>query len=237
LVVPKSLVRVKKDTKNMGMLSWFVTGSLRENPFQSESLDDLAETMQVNRILKKGRLKRYYKSRFLQAGGLSSFDRIFFDAKYLQMLSPDELLAIGAHEFTHINEKHGEKRLLRIFGRSLVIAAAIGAMVFFNFAIIEQISFFSNFGRLLSSFFFSVILFWIAFWASFYLNSRWNREQEIKCDLSAVKFANGEAMISALIKLNQLRPRKMTRLNRLLPTLYPTLDQRINAIRKENEKP
>ena len=42
--------------------------------------------MQVTKILKKDKLDRYYKMRLL-VGGMSSFDRVFFDANYLALLS------------------------------------------------------------------------------------------------------------------------------------------------------
>ncbi len=92
----------------MGILSFLATGHYKDNPFQSESLDNLAELMQVSPILKRDKSKRYYKVPFLPAGGLSFVDRVFFDAKYLEMLLPEELRALGAHEFTHIKEKHGK---------------------------------------------------------------------------------------------------------------------------------
>jgi len=61
--------------------------------------------------------------------------------------------------------------------------------------------------------------------------------QEVQSDHSAVEFANGEALISALEKLRGLRPRKMKRLeSRLLPKTYPTLEQRIVGIRVAMEK-
>jgi Zn-dependent protease with chaperone function len=67
--------------------------------------------------------------------------------------------------------------------------------------------------------------------AGLYVNAKWLRQQETECDLSSVKFLNGEAMISALIKLNNLRLTKMMRIERLLHRLYPTLEQIINNIR------
>lgn len=219
----------------MGIVNWLITGSLKDIPFQSESLDNLAEVMQVSRILKKGKLKRYYKVRFLQAGGLSYIDRIFFDSKYLDTLLPEELLAVGAHEFTHINERHGEKRFLRVFSPSLFIAAVSGFIAFSNFGLIKALPMFANLEETLFTFGTAAITFFLALMAFFYVNAKWNRCQETKCDLSAVKYVNGEAMVSALVKLNQIRSRKITRLDRFLPKLYPTLEQRISDIRTAAE--
>jgi Zn-dependent protease with chaperone function len=220
----------------LGLVSWLVTGSLKETPLQSEALDALAEVMHVNRILKKGKSKRYFKARFLLAGGLSSFNRVFFDSKYLQMLLPDELLAVGAHEFTHINERHGEKRFLRIFGPSLIIGALAGIIGFFDFGLIESVSLFFNSGKVLTCFFVAAVFFWITMISSSYFIAKWNCQQEIKCDLSAVKFANGEAMITALEKLKQRFPKKSNVfLTRLSPKYYPTLEQRTKIIRAAME--
>ena len=213
----------------MGLLSLLITGSLKERPFQSESLDSLAEVMQVTRILKRSKLKRYYKTRFLQAGGLAFINRIFFDAKYLDMLLPEELLAVGSHELTHIKQRHGEKRFLRLFGPSLLIAATIGLLAFFNYESIKAFPIFATLGENLFTFGSAIISFLPALIASFYFNAKWNRYQETKCDLSA---ENGEAIISALLKLDNLRGiKKHESSSRLLPHFYPKLDQRITDIR------
>ena len=66
--------------------------------------------------------------------------------------------------------------------------------------------------------------------AGLHVNAKWLRQQKTEGDLSSVKFLEGEAMISALIKLNNLRPKKIMLLERFLPKLYPTLEQRISYI-------
>jgi Zn-dependent protease with chaperone function len=216
------------------LISWL----LKASPFPSESLDNLAEIMQVTKVLKISKLDRYYKVRFLQVGGMAFLDRVFFDAKYLETLLAEEVLAVGAHEFTHLNQRQGIKKFWRLLVPALLIGAIIGALVFFNFAFIDPVSFFNNWGKVLSSLFAAVFSSFFALIAGFYVNAKWLRQQETECDLSSVKFLNGEPMISALIKLNNLRPKKMMRLERLLPRLYPTLEQRINDIRTaaENKK-
>jgi Zn-dependent protease with chaperone function len=200
-------------------------------PFQSEPLDTLAEAMQVTRILKKSKLKRYYKVNFLRAGGLAYIDRIFLDAKYLDLLTPEELLAVGTHEFTHIKERHGEKRFLRTYVPSLAIACASGFVAFFDYTSIRTLPVFANTGATLSAFGLATLSFFFALIAFLYVNAKWNRCQETKCDLSA---ENGEAMISALIKLDNLRGQKKPKspLSRFLPHFYPKLDERITAIRQ-----
>ncbi len=74
--------------------------------------------------------------------------------------------------------------------------------------------------------------------AALFVNAKWLRNQETECDLNSVKYLNGEPMITAMIKLNNLRPQGNTRIERYLPKLYPTIEQRINDIRAaiENKK-
>ena len=191
--------------------------------------------MQVTKILKKDRLDRYYKMRLL-VGGMSSFDRVFFDANYLALLSPDEVVAVGAHEFTHLNRRHGIKKFCRLIMPALMTGVVIGSLVFFNFSHINALLL-VNFGKTTSSLLAAILSSFLAYVGCLYVNAKWFRQQEKTCDLSAVKISHGKAMISALIKLNNLRPRKKTRLEQLLPKLYPTFEERINYISSAtNEK-
>jgi len=42
-------------------------------------------------------------------------------------------------------------------------------------------------------------------------------------------------MVLALIKLNNIRPRRITRVEWLLPKIYPTIEERINDIKTAEE--
>lgn len=220
----------------MGILSSIIIKLRKSKPFQSEPLDRLAETMQTKEILKKDKLGRYYTTSFLQEGVQAYIDTLFFDNKYYSILQPEELLAVGAHEFNHINNRHGIKQFLRIFCPTILTLAIVGLLVFTNYGLIKVIPFFNNnngslFIMLIVAFSFPFVLL-----ASFCVNGKWLRENEKQCDLSAVKFANGEAMISALIKLDKLRPKTRKNLDsRFTIRTHPTLDQRINYIRKAME--
>ncbi len=77
-----------------------MTRLFKAKPFESESLDQVAEAMKVTKILKKSNLDRYYNAHFSLPGVLAFSGRVFFDSKYLGSLLPDEMLALGAHEFT-----------------------------------------------------------------------------------------------------------------------------------------
>jgi len=223
------------EDKSVGIYKVLMSWLLKASPFPSESLDNLAEIMHVTKILKKSKLDRYYKMRFLPAGGMASLDRVLFDAKYLATLLPEEVLAIGAHEFTHLNQRHGRKRFWRLVVPAIMIGTVIGFLVFFNFALINSVHFLNNWGKVESSLFAAVFVGLFALTAGTYVNAKWLRQQETECDLSTIKFSNDEAMISSLIKFNKLHPKQKTRLDRLIPMTYPTLEQRINDIRTATE--
>jgi hypothetical protein len=225
-----TLEKVEKETKNLGIISSLIIKLLKGRPFQSESLDTLAEVMNVTKVLKKSKLDRYYMTHDVR-GGLAFLDRVFFDAKYFKTLLPDEMLAVGAHELTHLNQRHGIKRFYRIISPTIIIGTIIGALVFFNFSYFGHASSFINLGKELFSLLAAVLSALLTIIISLYANANWLCQQETDCDLSSVKFLNSDAMASALIKLNKLHPKKTTCLNRFLPKSYPVLEQRISDIR------
>jgi Zn-dependent protease with chaperone function len=218
--------------RNLGTISWLITRAKKDKVFQSESLDNLAEVMQVTKILKKSKSDRYYKTHTVQ-GGLAFLDRVFFDTKYFEPLLPDEILAVGAHEFTHINSEHAKKKVCRLLLPAIIIGSIIALIVFSNFALFS--SPFNMFGKNISSAMAGVFSCFIALICSFYLNAKWLRQQETDCDLSSVKFLNNGPMASALIKLSNLYPKKTTPLDRFFPKLYPSLEQRIRDIQTAAE--
>ena len=201
---------IESGDRNLRIVNWFLTVPLKDVPFQSEPLDNLAEKMQVTKILKINKSERYYKVRFLPAGAVATLGRVLIDSTYLEILLPEELLAVGAHEFTHLNRRHGVKRFLRQLVPAIVIGAIIGLVV--------------------SSLLVGVFSALGAYLASFYVNAKWLRQQETDCDLSSVKFLNSDAMAFALTKLDRLGPNKLE--SRIIPKLYPTIEQRIADIRK-----
>ena len=221
----------------MGIISRILSRLLKAIPFPSEPLDNLAEAMKVNKILRANKLERYYNVGFLAVGGMAFLDRVFFDSKYQQILLPDELLAVAAHEFTHLKKRHGTKKFFRLTAPASIIGVLIGLVVFFNFALITSIPIIGSLGNLVSGLLAAIFSGFFTLVAGLYLNAKWLRSLETECDLSSVEFLNGEPMIQALIKLNNLRPRMML-LERLLPKVYPTIEQRINDIQTaaENKK-
>jgi Zn-dependent protease with chaperone function len=199
----------------MGLISYIIVRLLRAQPFEMQALDTLAERMKATSILKKDRLHRYYKSSILPIPCLANSDALVFNANYYLILSPDEVLAVGAHEFNHIAKRHIVKRLPRTVLPAAVLAVVIGYLFFINSA---SFLFIASAGGL--SFFFFLF-------CSYYFNAKWFRKQEVESDLSAVEFVNGAAMISALARLC---PQKTSWFINLMPHTHPTVEQRIQNI-------
>ncbi|HUK85302.1 MAG TPA: M48 family metalloprotease [Candidatus Acidoferrum sp.] len=199
----------------MGLISSIMVRLLRAHPFEMQSLDTLAESMKATSILKEDRFHRYYKSSILPIPCLAYSDALVFNSNYYQMLSPDEVLAVGAHEFNHIAKKHIAKRLPRTVLPAAVLAVVMGYLFF-----IKSYSFLFIESAVVLSFFFFLF-------GSYYVNAKWFRKQETESDLSAVEFVNGAATISALSRLG---PQKISWLSKLMPHTHPTMEQRIQNI-------
>jgi Zn-dependent protease with chaperone function len=188
---------------------------LRAQPYEMPALDSLAEKMKAASILKEDRFHRYYKSSILPIPCLAYSDALVFNENYYQMLSPDEVLAVGAHEFNHLAKKHIAKRL----PRTVLPASVLAVVVCYLFFIYSAPFLFTTVAVGLSFFLF--------LFGSYYVNAKWFRKQETESDLSAVEFVNGAAMISAL---SMLRPQKTGWLAKLMPHTHPTIEQRIQSI-------
>ena len=199
----------------MGLLSSIMALLLRTQPFELHELDTIAENMQVTSILKKDRFHRYYKSSILPIPCIAYSDALVFNSNYYQMLSLDEVLAIGAHEFNHIARRHIVKRLPRTVLPAAILAVLIGYLFFIN-----SVSFLFITSAVVLSFF-------LFLFSSYYANAEWFRKQETESDLRAVEFVNGAAMISALARLC---PQKTSWLSKLIPHIHPTIEQRIHNI-------
>lgn len=215
----------------MGIISSIMVKLLRAQPFESEDLDELAETMKAAPILKRDRFHRYYESRFLPFACVAYSDALVFNFSYYQALLPEEILAVGAHEFNHIAKNHAIKRLPRTFLPAAILAVLIGYLFSVNSALTNNFQLFFTFDRSLVIAF-SVIFSMLFFLTiSFYVNSKWLRSQETECDLSAMEFVNGNSIISALGKL---RPNKNSgwraKLFKLMPHTHPTIEERISDI-------
>lgn len=196
----------------MGFIGSIMVRLLNAQPFEMQALDTLAERMKATSILKKDRAHRYYKSSALPTPCLAYSDALVFNSNYYQMLSPDEVLAVSAHEFNHIAKRHIAKRLYRTVLPSGMLALLTGYL-------------FSVTSASLLSIAWAVLLSFLIFLiGSYYVNAKWFRKQETESDLSAVEFVNGAAMITALARI---RPQKTSWLSKLMPHTHPTVEQRI----------
>jgi len=130
---------IYREIKNLGITSRLFSRLLKASPFPSDPLDNLAEAMQVTKILRAKKLERYFSVGFLSVVGMVFLDRVFFDSTCLKVLSPGELLAVGAHEFTHLKKRHGTKKFFRLILPASIVGILIGLFVFFNFSLIAPI--------------------------------------------------------------------------------------------------
>lgn len=216
----------------MGTLGSLVCLMYKAKPFASDLLDNLAEKMNCKTILERPPLQRYYKVGVLQPCSLSYNDIVLFDTKYLETLSPDEFLAVGAHEFTHIIERHGIKRFCRILLPAIILAPIVSLAELMNKSLLLKNGLLSQIGItpiVALSFAFSFVALLIL---CSYISAPWNRQKETECDINAAKYTNRQAVISALNKGSKIHPLNQSGLiYRLSPKLYPLLDQRIKDIR------
>jgi len=197
-------------------------------PFTSESLDKLAQTMGANTVLKRYKNTRYYLTKGNRQGCMALFNGTFvFDKKWYQMLTPEEVLAVGAHEFNHILKKHSREVFLRVIIPAFVVSV-IAVLLFPPLSHVFPFFKTSGFGLLTQFVPVSLLLF--TFFVSWYLYSPRQRRQETDCDLSAVRFGYGEAMISALTKLRKRYPKSKWSI-RLIRT-HPPFEQRVKDIRQ-----
>ena len=208
----------------------------RAEPFDSVPLDSLAETIGASSYLVSNIHRRYFRCKSLPAGAVSFKNKIKFDARFLSSLSEDELCAIGAHEFTHLRERHRAKKIQRILLPQLIVLL-LAWLAVFVFAIVDVRSHF-----VLSKSVLIALAIVAALPALFvtalsliilgFTNARWLRSLETTCDFAAARIGRGEELISALQKLNKLYPMKQSGiLYRLAPKFYPPLETRITNIR------
>lgn len=221
----------------MGVLTVITAWMLRAKPFQSDSLDRLAESMNTTRILKRGKHQRYYMAPMLAHCCVSYADAVFFDSEYYDNLSSEERLAVGAHEFNHINKKHDTQKIKRQILPALLVGALLGFLTYINYNVLNSFISLNQIGQVSFGLLILLVSFIILLTASYYFNAEWLRHLETQSDLNAVSYVNGESLISALTKLSELRSKKSKhKESRFFPKTYPTIEQRIADIRGAMER-
>lgn len=217
----------------MSLIGSFMVWKKKARPFDSAQLDDLAQRMNVQSLLKKDVHRRYYTAKTGRVGAMSSSDVIIFDSKLRPELTDAELLALGAHEFKHLTENHQMERFWRMDLPAIALPL-LGWILLFAYT--------SRFILLTSTTVLPLLLLtlipasipWVIVGvASRFANAGWHRQQETICDLAAVEYADGEALISALGKIDRMYPIKnrKTMYYRINSRLYPSDEQRAFDIR------
>src|SRR5208283_800435 len=108
---------------------------------------------------------------------------LVFNSMYYEMLLPDEVLAVAAHEFNHIAKNHIVKRLPRTVLPALALSFVMGYLSSINPSLINIVQSFTNFDRGLLIASTTALSFLVFLIASFYVNAKWLSKQETECDL------------------------------------------------------
>lgn len=140
--------------------------------------------------------------------GFGASKRVVFYDTLLKQLSPEEVEAVLAHELGHFKHKHITKRMIGMFGLSLVGFAVLGWLS-------QQVWFYTGLGVLPSAALafgqpsyddaLALLLFILAlpvftFWIA-PLMAHFSRRDEFEADAYAMQQASGAALASALLKL------------------------------------
>ena len=130
--------------------------------------------------------------------GFGASRRIVFYDTLLKSLTPGEVEAVLAHELGHFHHRHIWQRLAVIGVISFVLLAVLGYLVrqpwFFNGLGVETP------GNAVALILFSLVLPALLFPLT-PLMSLWSRKHEFQADQYAMKQANAEELVSALVKL------------------------------------
>lgn len=122
---------------------------------------------------------------------------VFFDT-LLESLSPEEIEAVLAHELGHFKRKHIQKRLLSMAAMSFTGLAILGWLV-------QETWFYTGLGVSSKSNYMALMLFMMTLPVfTFFLSplmAKLSRKHEFEADAYAVRQANGNDLIRALVKM------------------------------------
>ena len=136
--------------------------------------------------------------------GLGAAKRVVFFDTLLQRLSPGEVEAVLAHELGHFNHRHVQKRIVGIFGFSLLALALLGWLS-------TQVGFYTGLGvtpnadtpnDALALLLFMLALPPFVFFVS-PLMAHFSRRHEFEADAYACAQASGRDLANALLKLHE----------------------------------
>lgn len=169
----------------------YARGIYRGKRFDSPPLDQLAERM--------GAISRLNDSRgryFLTEAKISALNfgtAILLGSEFWSRLNEDQRLGIVAHEFVHVRSPELKRRVIRLLLPSLALAGAFFSWWVYSFrdyllpGVLPGVLVFGGL--------FALIFFVIGLFASTQLNAGWNRRNEIRCDVEAASYVDGEALI------------------------------------------
>ncbi len=130
--------------------------------------------------------------------GLGKSKRIVFFDTLLKQLEPLETEAVLAHELGHFHHGHVKKRLLVMIATTLAGFALLGWLT-------QQAWFYAGLGVAEPSNHAALVLFMLVLPAFTFaldpLMSYFSRQNEFEADAYAVRNSNGEALVSALVKM------------------------------------
>ena len=134
--------------------------------------------------------------------GFGKARRIVFFDTLLARLTPDEIIAVLAHELGHFKHKHILKRLVFSFAGALFFFAILGwiaqqSWFYTDLGVIPQLGG-RNDGMALLLFFMVIPVFTFAFTPLF---SWFSRKDEFEADHFATQQSSAEQLVSALVKL------------------------------------
>jgi len=130
--------------------------------------------------------------------GLGRSKRVVFFDTLLEKLTPDEIVAVLAHELGHFKRRHIVKRIVTFFLISLLSLAVLGWLI-------QQPWFFSGLGVSTPSNHMALVLFMIVGPVFLFfiqpVSARISRKHEFEADEFASRNADAGKLVSALLKL------------------------------------
>jgi Zn-dependent protease with chaperone function len=203
----------------LSLVSLYLRLWFSAKPFESPELDALADRMLATTRMSGNPRDRWYEGR--GSVGYTFRNRVVFGKKLSGMLSGGQRLAVAAHELVHVREDDSRHANTHI----VYPAAIVGFAVFLTSLILWRI-------------FPASALFFVVSWTGslsllFLGSAGWRRRVELRCDVVACSYVDGNDLTEVLRIQDSLIPPKMrkTLAYRLASRMYPSNADREHAIR------
>jgi Zn-dependent protease with chaperone function len=173
---------------------------LGAKPFKSSELDSLAESMTVSDRLSSDAGERYFLTK-TDVAAFSFGNKLLFGERYYANLTGSQRRAVAAHEFGHVLEDGGERKM-RLVAPAVAVLVLLALAVFVGtgsaLALISAFAIGSIGALVLPSL----------------IDSDRYLRHEMSCDKLAASFADGEALVQAIRVAESLQSASTNR-NRL----------------------